>query len=175
MKINVGCGYKRIPGFANADIDPDTDADFVTTAGGLYFCEDEGAEEIRLDAVYEHLSRSERFKALWEWMRCLRPGGNLVINWIPDFQCAIKLFLGGEVGPTDEFPTWNLELLERVANGVSDLFDGNPRQLHRGLFTKDFVRTELEDAGFVVDVILDSVYPGERGKPYNICLVAHKP
>jgi glycosyltransferase involved in cell wall biosynthesis len=91
-RLNLGCGAKRLDGYINIDVVPSPATDLVADIVQLPMFPDESVDEIRMDAVYEHLYRHDRTGALREWLRILRPGGRLVLNWIPDFAAAIDAY-----------------------------------------------------------------------------------
>jgi len=181
VKINVGCGSKRLPGYVNVDINPAYGPDYACHADRLGFCGDGQAEEILLEAVYEHLYLTERPRALAEWRRCLCSGGRLVINWLPDAEAAamrlsrhIRGECGADCGTRDEFPHFNLEVFERFACAPPQTHHELAYNVHKGLFTREVVRQELEAAGFHIASIEGRTYPGEHGSPVNLCIEAVK-
>ena len=76
MKLNLGCGIKKWPGFVNCDIrDSDHDCDIRK----LPF-EDESASEIHAIHVCEHFFITEIATVLKEWKRVLKPAGRLFVE-----------------------------------------------------------------------------------------------
>lgn len=186
VKIVVGSGRKRLPGYTHVDLNPEVEPDYVTSADILDFCGDGEAEEILLEAVYEHLYESERMRALEEWARVLKKGGALRILWVPDTEIALSAYylhlaeieVAGvcnrkECGPVPEFPHFDLEMLERVTSGAKGLHDEKPYQVHKSIFNRAKVRDEVSKFGqFDIQYCSNQRYPGEVGVPYNICLSA---
>lgn len=91
MKINVGCGYKKLEGYINVDFNPDVKPDFVMPAWNLDF-EDSSANEILADQVIEHLGFFKTKYFLSEAQRILRKDKYLVIK-TPDVVKSFELFL----------------------------------------------------------------------------------
>jgi len=98
MKLNLGCGNKRLPGFLNIDIDP-----AVHTAGYsdemgstcLFQYKDNSVDEIYASHVLDHLSRkNELDNTLAEWYRVLKSGGILRVA-VSDFEAVSKLYRDG--------------------------------------------------------------------------------
>lgn len=83
IRLNLGCGPKKWPGFigvdlANnwSDIEPDVVADVTQT---LPF-EDGYADQVHAYHLLEHLDRWKVQDILKEWIRVLKPGGLLVLE-----------------------------------------------------------------------------------------------
>jgi ubiquinone/menaquinone biosynthesis C-methylase UbiE len=74
----LGCGRKKWPGFINVDLygDPDVVADITKE---LPFPSDY-ADEIHAYHVLEHLYRWTVDEVLAEWIRVLKPGGQLILE-----------------------------------------------------------------------------------------------
>jgi predicted SAM-dependent methyltransferase len=172
VKINLGCGHKKLDGYINIDADESCRPDICADACLLSWIPDCLVEEIRMDAVFEHIYKSERAGAIKEWFRLLTSGGKLVINWIPDFEMAIGLY--GGPGPTPEFPVFDIEMCSRLVNGL--VTDCDDLQLHKDIFSKEKVRREIKAAGFVDVEVFNALYPGENPDIlFNICVTARKP
>jgi len=82
IKLHLGCGEKRLPGFINIDlasnhweVQPDISCDIRK----LPF-EDGYADEVHAYHVLEHFYRWEVDAVLAEWYRVLAPGGALVLE-----------------------------------------------------------------------------------------------
>lgn len=76
MKINLGCGDGRIPGFLNVDVLPGADVDVVADLNVTpWDFPSGGVEHIRAYHVFEHLR--DKAATLNECYRVLAPGGLL--------------------------------------------------------------------------------------------------
>lgn len=76
MKLHLGCGRKRWPGFINIDLqNSDLDCDIRV----LPF-DDGSADEIHAIHVCEHFMLTEIVAVLKEWRRVLKPDGILVVE-----------------------------------------------------------------------------------------------
>lgn len=171
LQLNLGSGGKPREGFINVDIAASPLVDLVASVIELPMLPDGCAKLIRMEAVYEHLYRWERPEALAEWFRLLAPGGQLEIDWIPDFDVILKLYLEQAEGLLG--PTFDLEHVYRFTHGVPTPFN-TPHQLHKDLFTKDSVTAELISAGFEL-VSLENVPFEAEIHAVNFNLVARKP
>ncbi len=171
LRLNLGCGFAPLPGYVNCDVQPLPEADVVTPVTDLAMFPDGCAVEVRLDAVYEHLYHFERPPALREWWRVLAPGGELRLNWIPDFELVIELYQRRPPGLTGEWFD-----LQHAANLLSGLYTplDVPPMLHKDLFTKDSVRAELTAAGYEVLAVTNPCYRDEA-YPVALCATARKP
>jgi predicted SAM-dependent methyltransferase len=171
LRLNLGCGPKPLPGYLNVDIAAAPEVDLVAPVTELPMLPDGCAVEVRLDAVFEHLYRWERPRALAEWHRLLAPGGRLCLNWIPDFDLYARLYLDHAPGILGA--VFDLEHVYRFSHGLPTEFNA-PYQLHKDVFTKDMVRAELAAAGYSVESLADVVYEDE---PYavNFNAVARRP
>ena len=98
LRLNLGCGNKRLEGHFNIDIVATPATDLACDITRLPMFADGTAEEIRLEAVYEHLFRHERLAAIREWFRVLKPGGRLRVDWIPDFDAVAGRYVRREPG-----------------------------------------------------------------------------
>jgi len=185
IKLNLCSGGKKYPEYLNVDIDLATQPDIVASADNLSEAGDiipeGGVDEILIEAGLEHLYRSQRIRAYREWLRVLKPNGKLVIRWLPDAEQSAMYFVRqfselSELGPTEEFPKFDLEMLSRIVCGATGLHSEQPYQVHKDIFSKDSIRRELSKNGFIVDTVINEIYPGESiSIAYNISIVAHKP
>jgi len=168
MKLNLGCGGKKLEGYINIDIGPQFNPDIVGDLCDLSQFEDNSADEIRLDAAYEHIYFQKRADALREWHRVLGPGGKLAINWIPDFEALLGLY--GGPGPTDGFPHFDIVMARRMLYGKAV----SESSLHKDCFTARKIEQELTSAGFRRIKVSRAVFPGECPDiVYNLCVEAY--
>ncbi len=99
----------------------------------------------------------------------MRPGGKLVINWIPDFEALLDLY--GGPGPNKQFKRFDLVMARRMLYGKST----DEPSLHKDCFTQEKVAAELAAAGFRMIRVRRAVWPGDRpDMPFNICAEAIK-
>jgi len=171
LRLNLGCGGKPYAGYVNVDVQATPAVDLVSEITSLPMLPDGCAQEILLEAVFEHLYRYERPDALAEWRRLLAPGGTLTVRWIPDFDVICDLYRRGAAGLVG--PVFDLEHVYRYSHGLPTPFNA-PHQLHKDIFTKDSVRAEFEAAGFVVEDLSSTCFADE---PYalNIDVTARRP
>jgi len=89
-KLNVGCGQKVIEGYEGADI---------VDHGQQHVCDirhlpmgDDLYDEVMAVHVIEHFEPEDAEAALKEWVRVLKPGGEMVLE-CPDLRKACILML----------------------------------------------------------------------------------
>lgn len=80
MKLNLGSGYERLPGWDSIDLDPDTPATYNLDVRDLSGFADDTYDEIRAVDILEHLSYRDTVPALQEWARVLKPGGRMYVQ-----------------------------------------------------------------------------------------------
>ena len=88
-KILLGCGNKKRNGWINIDIDESVKPDFIGSATELPF-EDGTIDCIDSQHMFEHLFLKEVDKALSEWIRVLKIGGELLIE-LPNLDRCCEL------------------------------------------------------------------------------------
>ncbi len=169
-RLHLGCGNVRLDGYLNIDLVSTPATDLIANIVSLPMIADDSIEEVRLDAVLEHLYRFERRAALLEWHRVLKRGGLLKISWIPDFEVYAEHYLNQGVGAFGR--PMIFDELRGYTHG--NAMRGNaPEQLHKDIFTKDSVRREIEEAGFEA-VSVENACFGKEVVALNINVVATK-
>ena len=78
IKLNIGCGDKRIPGYIGIDV-VDRGQEIVSDIRHIPL-PDNHADEILSVHVVEHFYRWEVSDLLKEWIRILKPGGLMVVE-----------------------------------------------------------------------------------------------
>jgi predicted SAM-dependent methyltransferase len=73
LKLNVGCGKIKLPGWVNIDIEPSADL-IIDIRKGLPL-DDGSVNFIYSEHFLEHLTYEEGRKVLEEFQRCLKVGG----------------------------------------------------------------------------------------------------
>lgn len=169
-RLHLGCGNKRLDGYVNVDIVPSLATDLVTNISSLPMFAEGTVEEVRLSAVYEHLYRPERLRAIREWHRVLRPGGTLVLAYIPDFDVMARAYLEKHRGLAS--PTFDLDEVFLFSHGGTRPHHA-PEQLHKDLFTRASVTRELEAAGYEL-VSAENVCYQDEPIPLNLNVVARR-
>lgn len=104
------------------------------------------AEEILVVQTFEHFSRSESRKALWEWHRMLRPGGVLTID-VPDFEGLCKLLLTAKSEQDKEY-------YYRMIFGSHK----NEYAFHKDGYSFNKLYTLLQTSGYVEIVYVGNIF-----------------
>lgn len=144
MRLNVGCGGRRLPGYTGVDVTTRPAADIVAPAGAIPL-PDGSCEEVMAIHLFEHLLPWEAPAVLAEWHRLLKPGGRLVLE-MPDLRkCCenvLTILAGGTIlagKHPNQAGMWGLYGDERLED---------PYMLHRWGYTFQTIRPMLEAAGF---------------------------
>ena len=123
VKLNLGCGGRPLPGYLNVDFDdeetlkarypsqdwPEDISIHTYDIFNLPF-PDSSVDEVRADALLEHLSFSEEPTFFYEIRRVLRSGGVFEFS-VPDFEKVVRLWLAAE----DEWKDFFREDPEAIA------------------------------------------------------------
>ena len=143
VRLNVGCGDKRWPGWVNCDAygEPDVVAD----CRALPFDADY-ADEIQSIHFVEHVGRMDVDNMLMDWHRVLKTGGKLVIE-VPCLNKIAQHIVNGEK---------NMRLMQLGIFG--DPRDPKPGMMHRWSYTKEELTEILLQAGFKDVEVKDPVF-----------------
>ncbi len=136
IRLHLGCGAKRIPGFFHIDVQSYPHVDHCGPVEDLSFLGDGTVALIYASHVLEHFGRMTYQAALREWRRVLRPGGVLRLA-VPDFAVAARLYLAGQLADGIE--------------GVRGLVSGGQRDrndFHGMIFDEADLTRALLAAGF---------------------------
>ena len=169
MRLNLGCGGRRLEGYVNIDADPGCKPDLLVDSVSVLPYGDHEADEIRMDSVFEHLHKWEQIPALREWRRVLRPGGVLAINWVPDFRETARLFLD-RARPGVVSGEFDLREAARYTHGgvyQRDSYRGT-LELHKDIFTEESLAAVLAAGGFP-DAAVERVAYGSEPYAVNLC------
>lgn len=90
MKLHLGCGFKKLNGFVNVDIRPETECDIVDDVAVLKNFKNESADMIYACHVLEHFNRNTYLKTLIRWSEILKSGGILRLS-VPDLYKVSEL------------------------------------------------------------------------------------
>lgn len=140
MKLNIGCGGRRLDGYTGVDAVERPAADIIAPAHQIPL-EDGCAEEVLAVHLVEHLLPWDLPTALSEWHRLLATGGTLVLE-MPDLIKCCRNILDGRV-PAGKHPD---------QLGMWGLFGDNrledPYMLHRWAYTFKTLAPLVKAAGF---------------------------
>jgi len=173
IKLNLGCGPVHLEGYTNIDVVESDKPDIVCDITKLPF-EDNYADEIRMDAVFEHLWRHQQIPALTEWARVLKPQGKLVINWIPNFRAIAQAYLADAPGII--YPKFNLSEVFRYTHGDYHNYwqYRGLHQVHKDIFDIPSLLSLLSNVPNLKIHTLEEAYYGNEPHPVNINLIAEK-
>jgi predicted SAM-dependent methyltransferase len=169
LKLHLGCGNIRLPGYVNIDL-YNPAADLRLDITDLSYFEDQSVDELFLKAVLEHLYTHEQRQALAEWYRVLRPGGRLILRSLPDFDAVIEAYRSRAVGHVS--PRFDLAEVTRYTHGPYTRED-RLGQLHKDLFTREKLERLLTEAGFS-DIRIENVCAPGEASPVNLDATAVK-
>ena len=159
LRVHLGCGDDRLPGFVNIDARP-TDAVDVAMDLSLPPLADGSVSLAFSNAFFEHLYRSEREPHLRRIRRALATDGVCCYMGIPYFRNIARLYV--ERGAGTAGPVFDLFNVYRYTHG-------NPEgqqawwlgQLHKSLFDEEEVAALLAQSGFGGYVMFCYAYPGD--------------
>ena len=133
IKLHLGCGTKKIPGYVNIDIQNFKNVDICEDIRNLPF-ESNTIDEIYSCAAIEHFGRQEWKEVVTHWHDLLKKGGILRLS-TADFTAACEEY------------TENRDiskLFGLIVGGQKDHTD-----YHGMIFDFDFLETELKQIGFM--------------------------
>ena len=115
IKLNLGCASRFLEGYINIDLDSieeikkrypnitiDDHYEFLSCNILSLPYDDESVDEVRADAILEHMSFLEEPKFFYEAKRVLKPGGLLTFS-VPDFKEIIRKWTSAEDNWKDFF------------------------------------------------------------------------
>lgn len=148
MKLNIGCGNRRLGGYTGVDAVARPGADIVAPAHAIPL-EDGVAEEVLAVHLVEHVFAWEVPALLAEWYRLLAPGGRLVLEMPDLMKCARNLIDKREGRKPDQLHMWGIF-------GDDTLRD--PFMMHKSGWWFDRLAPLVKAAGFVDVVEQETMY-----------------
>ncbi|MGR0185175.1 FkbM family methyltransferase [Azospirillum aestuarii] len=166
LRLHLGCGETRLPGYVNIDypadahnvmaVRPDLEADVL----GLQF-PDGSIDEVRLHHVFEHFNRVAAYGLLVRWHRWLKPGGVLHLETPDTVACAREV--------AGDLPlTLKLRALRHMEGDQTASWG-----YHVGHWFGDRFRHTLERLGFT-DVVIEQHQSGHEPPLHNVTARAVK-
>lgn len=131
VKLHLGCGNVRLPGFTGVDIRP-LPGVTVCPVDRLDPFLDNTADLIYASHVLEHFRRRDTQRVLREWYRVLKVGGTLRLS-VPDFDACVEAYDGK-----------NLALLLGHLVGGQEY----PENIHYMIFDFAYLSALLSEVGF---------------------------
>jgi hypothetical protein len=162
LRIHLGCGDDRLPGFVNIDSRPTAAVD-VAMDLSLPRLADGSVSFAFSNAFFEHLYRPARGPHLGRIRRALAPDGACCYMGIPYFPNIARLYV--ERGPGTAGPVFDLFNVYRYTHGDPE---GQAAwwlgQLHKSLFDEDEVAGLLSRSGFGSYVMFCYGYPDDTNE-----------
>jgi predicted SAM-dependent methyltransferase len=162
LRIHLGCGDDRLPGFVNIDARP-TGAVDVAMDLSLPRLADGSVSLAFSNAFFEHLYRPARGPHLRRIRQALAPDGACCYIGIPYFPNIARLYV--ERGPGTAGPVFDLFNVYRYTHGDPE---GQAAwwlgQLHKSLFDEDEVAGLLAQSGFGSSVMFCYGYPNDTNE-----------
>ncbi len=148
MRLNLGAGDKRWPGFLNVDLNdhPIAGAPDIRSDVRKLEIEDKAATEIHAIHLFEHFNRIEADKVLQDWRRVLVDGGKLVME-VPSLDKIAKMLVDGEK---------NMRLT--LLGLFGDPADKKPDMMHKWCYLQSELHAMLEGAGFRKVTFMEPVF-----------------
>ena len=176
--LNIGCGHPGQglhPTFhgiewreLRLDIDPSVDPDIVCSMVDMTPIATGTIDAIWSSHNLEHLHRHEVPAALGEFLRVLRPGGQLLLT-LPDLQKVAELIAAdGLEDPAYVSPSGPITPLDMIFGHTSSLARGLTFMAHKTGFTPTTLGNLLVEAGFVAIRL-------RRGNSFDLWASALKP
>lgn len=142
-RVNLGCGFKKLPGYLNVDLNAFHEPDLVADASRLEALPDEYFEHVLAEDVLEHIPRLRTRNVLKEWNRILALGGVLELQ-VPDVIGLARLLEAKRKSPREQ------EHLLKCLFGTQ-AYEGD---FHYTGFTDTLLRALLAETGFSVDSLI---------------------
>jgi len=145
LKLNIGSGHTKIPGYLNVDIDPHCKPDIIADARNLKSVKNETVSEILCSHVLEHFISCDIFLILREIWRALENQGSITVT-VPDAIQVIRDYFEGKA---------NICCLEKTLLGsdpratkyMQHLTFFSTQRLERFLFVSGFTNIQTVNAG----------------------------
>ena len=174
IRVHLGCGDEKLPGFINVDIRVTEATDYVADLNNLQIFSDNSVTCFYSHAFFEHLFRLQRLPHLAQAVRALEePDGFCCYIGLPYFPMIARLYLEGGPGIVGE--SFNLFNVYRYTHGNPEMMPESwIEQLHKSLFDEAELGELLWRAGFNSFVMFNYCFVGEPRHPINIGFYATK-
>lgn len=145
-KLNLGCGGKTIDGYVNVDLFQGDGIDEVFELDDIPYV-DGTISAISSEHALEHVGWTRSDRALREWFRVLKPGGELLLK-MPDFEDCCRKYL--ETNAADQMKR---QWYKYTVYGIQTSQAGEPdeAQIHLSGYSRRELVDRLTQIGFIVD------------------------
>ncbi len=173
--LEIGSGKNRIKGFETLDISPGRNIDYVIDASKKLPFKNDTFDIVYTSHILEHIPWYQVEDTLKEWVRILKPAGQLEI-WVPNGLKICKVLVDAEINgddlshldgwykfnPDKDTCMWAAGRLFTYGDGTGCLSDPN---WHRALFTPRYLKLLFEKAGLknVTELPRDKVRSYDHG------------
>lgn len=165
IKLNIGAGGRRIPGFTGVDIVARQGADIVAPAHKIPLATGSVSEIMAIHLI-EHVHRWECESLLQEWFRLLAPRGRLVLE-LPDLiKCCHNIVNDIQGKHPDQLGLWGLFGDDRLKD---------PLMMHKTSWTFKTLAPVLERVGFIEIAEHDTQFHAAGQKVRDFRVEARKP
>ena len=159
IKLNLGSGNVKLPGFTNLD------GKFGDDITNLIY-ENESVSEIYVSHVLSYFDREEVIDVLREWYRVLKPNGELYLS-VPDFRAMADLYLN-ENKPLHRFVG---PLFGKIQMGGDSIYHKTVydySSLGELLKSNKFKRVELYETSDLIKLVDDQSKALVDGTPISL-------
>lgn len=189
LRLNLGCAARPLEGYVNIDLDtieqiraryPNVKIpmNLQTYQFDIFNLPlpDGSCDEVRADAMLEHLSFSEEPKIFFEVKRVLKRGGVFFVS-VPDFELAVKAWLNAKdewkdfyrsdpeaIAQQHWFGNYSYSTENRWGYLMATLFgpQNSEGQFHKNAYTEGKLRAIFARLGFNVESVERTLWKGER-------------
>jgi len=150
-KLHIGCGYRILTGWLNADLRPRTEEVFQFDATKKFPLPSNHFQFVYSEHMIEHIPFSEGSVMLSECFRVLRPGGKIRLA-TPDVRYLFSLFDSEPTELQQRYINWSCEKFvpEAPSPSASFVFNAFVRKWgHTFIYDQKTLQAALERAGFV--------------------------
>jgi len=157
MKLDLGSGYIKRPGYTSVDIDKKVNPDIRADIRTLKPIKSNSVDEILCSHTLEHIYQKDLFKTLRTFNRILKPNGKITII-VPAIVNAVLDYHAGRI---------DYKKLDTVVLGNDQ--NATKYMLHKNIFTIQKIERYLLVTGFT------EIETRNNAKTYETIATARKP
>lgn len=161
VRLDLGAGSTRTPGFLSVDVRRDSNADIIADITNLPEAFFGKVDELRSRHALEHLSYHNARKALENWHRVLKPNGKLTVI-VPDLEFHARQYLGETMS---SFSDQTQHAMAGFYGWSDPNRGGQDWDIHRWGYSFHTLKALLEDIGYS-DV--QRILAGTDSEPWHL-------